>query len=195
MRNGNWIIAGFDVGNGEPASVAISNGDDFSKWEHVVIPRDPSLKTMWGESTVIVDSNQVLNIARYGGEALALASRSSDGGRTWSPMRPANLPMATSKPYAGTLSTRQRYLVCTTTADNKGQRSPLTIAVSRPGQSLFSKVFRIRNAEHSAGESHPSRAALLSVCLRVQGPPLRRLSQTAPDGAATRTTITARSWL
>ncbi len=155
MSNGNWIIAGFDVGNGEPASVAISKGDDLTKWEHVVIPRDPALKTMWGESTVIVDGNQVLNIARYGGEALALVSRSSDGGRTWSSMRPANLPMATSKPYAGTLSTRQRYLVCTTTADTKGQRAPLTIAVTRPGHALFSKVFRIRNAEHSAGESHP----------------------------------------
>ena len=155
MSNGNWILAGFDVGNGEPAAVAISKGDDFSKWEHVVIPRDASLKTTWGESTVIVEGNEVLNIARCGGEALALVSRSSHGGRTWSPMRAANLPMATSKPYAGTLSTRQRYLVCTTTADTKGQRAPLTIAVTRPGQALFSRVFRIRNAEHSVGESHP----------------------------------------
>ena len=169
MSNGNWIIAGFDVGNGEPASVAISKGDDFTKWEHVVIPRDASLKTMWGESTVIVDGNQVLNIARYGSEALALVSRSGDGGRTWTPMRAANLPMATSKPYAGTLSTRQRYLVCTTTADSKGQRAPLTIAVSRPGQTLFSKVFRIRNAEHSSGESHPSARLSYPYAVEHQG--------------------------
>jgi hypothetical protein len=60
--------------------------------------------------------------------------------------------MATSKPYAGTLSTGQRYLVCTTTADTGGKRSPLTIAVSKPGESLFSQVFLIR---HSVSEKTP----------------------------------------
>ena len=46
--------------------------------------------------------------------------------------------------YAGILSTGQRYLVCTTTADTGGRRSPLTIAVSKPGESVFSNVFVIR---------------------------------------------------
>ncbi len=169
MRNGNWIMAGFDVGNGEPAAVAISHGDDFTRWDHIVIPRDPALKTMWGESTVIVQGNEVWNIARYGGEALALLSRSTDGGRTWTPMRPANLPMATAKPYAGTLSTRQRYLICTTTAGTKGQRAPLTIAVTRPGHSLFSKVFRIRNAEHTASESHPGARLAYPYAVEYKG--------------------------
>ena len=52
------------------------------------------------------------------------------------------------------LSTGQRYLVCTTAANNGGKRFPLTIAVSDPGSPLLSKVFVIRHAEHSgAGES------------------------------------------
>jgi hypothetical protein len=59
--------------------------------------------------------------------------------------------MATSKPYAGTLSTGQRYLVCTTTADSRGKRSPLTIAVSKPGESVFSKVFVIRHSIYPNG--------------------------------------------
>ena len=59
-------------------------------------------------------------------------------------MRPSKLPMTTSKPIAGILSSGQRYLVCTTTADSGKRRSPLTIAVSRPGESLFSKIFVIR---------------------------------------------------
>lgn len=147
MSDGNWIMAGFNVGNGEPASVAISHGDDFTKWDHVTIPRDPSVKTMWGESTVIVQGRSVLNIARYGAEALALISQSNDGGRSWSPMRASNLPMATSKPYAGVLSTGQQYLICTTSADSGKRRSPLTIAVSKPHAAAFSKVFRIRTAE------------------------------------------------
>jgi hypothetical protein len=71
---------------------------------------------------------------------------SEDNGRTWTPAAPSNLPMATSKPYAGILSTGQRYLVCTITADSGGRRSPLTIAVSRPGESAFSKVFVVRTS-------------------------------------------------
>ena len=82
---------------------------------------------------MIVDKARITNIARYGSKALALVSTSEDHGRTWTPAAASNLPMATSKPYAGTLSTGQRYLVCTTTADTGGKRSPLTIAVSKPG--------------------------------------------------------------
>jgi hypothetical protein len=68
------------------------------------------------------------------------------------------MPMATSKPYAGTLSNGQHYLVCTTTADTGGARTPLTIAVSKPNESLFSKVFLIRNSlsDHTPGVSAPN---------------------------------------
>jgi hypothetical protein len=59
--------------------------------------------------------------------------------------------MATSKPYAGTLSTGQRYLICTTTADTGGKRSPLTIAVSKSGESVFNKVFVIRRSVFPEG--------------------------------------------
>jgi hypothetical protein len=101
---------------------------------------------VWGESTVIVEGKRVLNISRYGRKARALLSVSEDYGRTWTASTVSNLPMATSKPYAGTLSTGQRFLVCTTTADTGKSRSPLTIAVSRPGESVFSKVFLIRRS-------------------------------------------------
>ncbi len=151
MADGNWIMAGFRIGGqygqpGNPPAVAISKGDDFTKWEMVFIPPAPGLGTIWGESTVIVEGKRILNIARYGKKAVALLSVSEDHGRTWTPTAPSNLPMATSKPYAGILSTGQRYLVCTTTADTGGSRSPLTIAVSKPGESVFSKVFLIRTS-------------------------------------------------
>jgi hypothetical protein len=86
---------------------------------------------------------------------------SQDYGKTWYPTEISNLPMATSKPAAGVLSTGQRYLVCTTARSNGKKRNPLTIAVSRPGESLFSKVFVIRHAEFpdGPGESNP-RASL-----------------------------------
>jgi hypothetical protein len=60
--------------------------------------------------------------------------------------------MATSKPYAGTLSTGQRFLACTTTADTGDGRSPLTIAVSKPGQTVFSKMYVVR---HSVSDNTP----------------------------------------
>jgi len=59
--------------------------------------------------------------------------------------------MATQKPYAGTLSTGQRYLIGTITADTDGRRSPLTIAVSKPGESLFSTVFVVRRSVFPEG--------------------------------------------
>jgi hypothetical protein len=46
-------------------------------------------------------------------------------------------------------------LICTTAKNNGGKRSPLTIAVSRPGQNDFTRVFVIRRSLHpdQSGES------------------------------------------
>jgi len=160
MDDGNWILAGVIVGKGNPAAIAISEGDNLTKWSLVAIPKGPGVGNMWGESSVIVDGRRILNIARYGAKPLALAGASHDYGRTWTPSAESNLPMATSKPASGVLSTGQRYLVCSTTADGGGRRYPLTIAVSRPSESVFSKVFVVRHAEFPAGpgESHPKAA-------------------------------------
>jgi hypothetical protein len=165
MDDGNWIMAGIAAGVYEekgthPAAVAISHGDDFTKWDLVPIPPPPGL-TMWGESTVIVEGPRVTNISRYGGEARALVATSENYGRTWSAMRPGNLPMATSKPYAGVLSTGRRYLVCSSSADGGKRRAPLTIALSKPGETVFSKLLVIRHAmfPDGPGESH-ERASL-----------------------------------
>jgi hypothetical protein len=163
MADGNWIMAGlhlapFAKGNNLP-TVAVSRGDDFTTWDPVVIPAAPGAgSNLWGESTVITEGSRVTNISRYGKKALALLSYSEDYGRNWTPTAQSNLPMATSKPYAGTLSTGQRFLVCTTTADTGGRRSPLTIAVSRPGEALFSKAFVIRTSvfDQTPGVSAPN---------------------------------------
>lgn len=160
MQNGNWIMAGISGGpyaNNRvfPAAVAISNGDDFTKWNYIEIPSGDGVTRMWGESAIWLDEKRVFNVARYCGEAFALAAISEDYGRTWSPSRISNLPMATSKLAAGTLSTGQRYLICTTAKNNGGRRSPLTIAVTAPGENVFRKVFVIRRSQHSGqpGES------------------------------------------
>jgi len=132
--------------------VAISHGDDFTKWDLVIIPPADGLGGMWGESAVIVDGRRVTNIARYGRKSLALVAQSDDFGRTWTTSRPSNLPMTPKKPCAGTLSTGQRFLI------SSNPMTSLTIALSRPGEETFSRLFVIRHAvfPEGPGESHKS---------------------------------------
>ena len=124
--------------------------------------------TMWGESSIIVDGTNVTNIARFGAKAQALIAVSKDYGRTWIASAPSNLPMATSKPAAGMLSTGQRYLVCTTTADSGGRRTPLTIAVSKPAGSVFSQVFTIRPSVFPQGPGDVADNAPLSYPYAIE---------------------------
>jgi hypothetical protein len=170
MKNGNWIMAGLRVGSGNPAAVAISDGNDLLKWRVITIPASiPG--NMWGESTVIVQGSQILNIARYGDQARALVATSGDFGESWSTSTVSNLPMVTSKPYAGTLSTGQNYLIATTTADSGKRRSPLTLALTEPGKFTFSRVYEIRSAlfDEGPGESHASAALAYPYAIESNG--------------------------
>lgn len=164
MENGEWIMAGAYFGKkGTVPAVAICKEDNFLHWEVKTISTPVNV---WGECTVIPDGANVLLISRSSNgtprfkgysHPLAWVSLSKDYGHTWSELQPANLPMAASKPYAGILSTGQRYLIGTTTADSKNARRPLTIAVSKPGENTFSKIYCIRKAVHKKGkvESDP----------------------------------------
>ena len=125
----------------------------------------------WQRKGTVVEGKRVTNMARWGAEARALVAVSEDYGRKWTPSRASNLPMATSKPCAGMLSTGQRFLICSTSADGAKRRSPLTIAVSEPGETRFSKVFVIRHAEFPVGpgESHRNAALSYPCALEHQG--------------------------
>ena len=168
MNDGHWIMPGFIVGDGNPAAVAISEGDNLLKWTLSVIPRSAVKHRMWGESSVVVHGSHVLNIARFGHRALALVAESRDYGQTWTASKISNLPMATSKPCAGVLSTGQSYLICTTTADSKHRRSPLTIAIGEAGGGTFSQVYTIRHAKLDDGPGESSPNAQLSYPYAVE---------------------------
>jgi hypothetical protein len=78
MDDGNWIMPGFIAGQGNPAAVAISSGDDLKKWKTVIIPRGAGVRNMWGESSVLVDGSQVTNhcaIRREGTGARSIEQR------------------------------------------------------------------------------------------------------------------------
>lgn len=172
MADGNWIMAGMDIPDGHKwawPAVAISKGDDFTTWDRVLLPVDKNLRDIWGESTVIVDEEEIMVIVRAGyRHDRALVSRSTDLGRTWSDVQWTNLPMPCTKAYAGILSTGQRYLIGTTVRDHGGQRHPLTIAVSKPGEKVFSNVFRIRDAVSPKGPGESAENARLSYPYAVE---------------------------
>ena len=139
MPNGNWIMGCAD--RDLHSAVAISDGDDLTRWDTV--------KPMSGgsETSVIVGKNNILAIIRN--QPVALVSVSQDWGRTWSAARRSNYPMVASQPFAGTLSTGQRYLIANTPDPTpkgegcRGGRSLLTIAVSRPGGTKLCRIWKL----------------------------------------------------
>lgn len=178
MKNDEWIMAGAFFGrNGTTPAVAICKAGDFMHWE---IKKVPTSVSVWGECSVIVDGANVLLISRSGvntpkfkgySHPLAWVSLSSDYGQTWSELQPSNLPMAASKPYAGILSNGQRYLIATTSADAGNARHPLTIAVSKPGENTFNRIYCIRRAVHKKGkvESNPKASLAYPYAIEYKG--------------------------
>ncbi len=154
MNNGNWFVSGCD--ENWRASVAISHGDDLTKWDTVKIPVDDRIYT---EANFWIDGREIILVMRNHSPIdpafnCAAVSVSNDYGRSWSQPVESNLPMTTSKPYCGTLSTNQRYLICNTVRDHNGRRWPLTIAVGRPDEKTLCRMWRIRDAIRSeAGDT------------------------------------------
>lgn len=147
MDDGNWIMGGA-VPHRAPrcdAAVAISQGDDLTKWMVVTIPFQ---KVTWGETTVLVDGPQVRAFIRPSADDLPLITAvSRDFGRTWSTQTNSNLPVSASKPYAGKLSSGLCYLIVNIPVPGLGARDTLAIVLSRPGSAVFTDLRVIRQGK------------------------------------------------
>ena len=148
MSDGNWIMGGQDSNSN--TVVAVSDGDDLLRWQTIHIPTPEDRTLRFGETTVIVDPDEVVAIIRYKPglistipQSVALVSKSRDFGRTWSRAEGSDLPMGDSKAYAGILSTGQRFLVCNTATE--ARRSALVVLTGKPRARVFSGVWRIRH--------------------------------------------------
>ena len=142
MRDGNWIIGGEK--HWYEAAVAISHGDDFTRWDVVQIPRPDEIALLFPETTLFERGDTLVAICRPKNAKTAPAAESKDCGRTWTPLRLSNFPLAASKPLCGRLSTGQQYLI----TDNLEQgRALLSIAVTAPGGDLFCRIWKIRHQQ------------------------------------------------
>lgn len=144
LDNGDFITGGQDK-DGLPV-VAVSHGDDLTKWDSILIPYPPALAPSFAETTVLADGSHVIAVIRGGG-GVAWVSTSDDFGRTWTRAQRSNLPMPRAKAYLGQLSTGQWYLL-----SNLKNRDTLVISVSKPGERTLSRMLRIRH-----GRSGPPR--------------------------------------
>jgi len=161
MENNNFIMAGrmAEQKGQKPVipAVAISQGDKLTeKWEIIPLTYNNKLPCEgildFPETTVIVTKNHIKAFVRNHSEC-PLLFISDDYGRTWSDPYPHNFPFASSKIYAGRLSTGQNYVLANLVSD--GYRDLLALAVSEPGKEQFSKIWKIREDKSAVLQSGP----------------------------------------
>ena len=138
MPNGNWIMGGLT--GAARAAVAVSDGDDFTKWRTISLPQVPG--GAFAETTVAVAEDRVLAVARSNRHVpdRALVYESVDQGENWTTERISNYPMTQAKPNLGILSNGRLYLL-----SNMGpNRNIPVIAYGDPGRLSLNRVFRLR---------------------------------------------------
>ncbi len=161
MENNNFIMAGrvASAPGQKPIipAVAISHGDNLTeKWDVIPLQYNGKLPPNefpdFPETTVIVDgSNIAAYVRNHSGYPILFLSE--DYGNTWSDPYVHNFPFASSKIYAGTLSTGQNYVLSNIVS--KGYRDLLTLSVTRPGEKQYSKIWKIRDGYSNKLESGP----------------------------------------
>jgi hypothetical protein len=136
LANGDWIIGGH-ADEVTRMAVAISAGDDFTKWKVVRIATPAG--SFYPETALLINGREVTAVSRNDKSVQrALVALSTDYGETFGAAVAGDFPMSDSQPFAGTLSTGQRYLIFNGFPDRYGagtrNRSDLLIAVSKPGE-------------------------------------------------------------
>ena len=150
---GGYIMGGrvADAPGTKPITpaVALSQADRVTEpWSVVRLLPDGCLpngtRMRFPETALIVEPSRITAFVRNdGGEPILFESH--DEGWTWSLPIEHNLPIGAAKIYAGKLSTGQRFLLYTSPTD--GYRELLVLAVSRAGERIFSRMWRIHDRD------------------------------------------------
>ena len=156
LPDGNHAMAGrmtFTHG-GKPLTpaVAISRGGDVTEpWDVApLLPAEASVEGVdlrYPEATVIAEPDLLTALVRNEAD-FAIVFLSRDNGRTWRGPFAQDMPLGAAKMYAGVLSTGSRYVIFNMPTD--GYRDLLVIAVSEPGERLFSRMWKLRDGPDEA---------------------------------------------
>lgn len=144
LDNGNWMLAGCSTM--WMGAVAISRGDDLTRWDVILPDTDGEVFTEAGAWT---DGNKVFLVlrngtARVGDQYHAAVAQSEDFGRTFAPCEVSNLPMCTTKPFCGRLSDGRPFLVFNQSIDGAPHdRSRLLLGVGEKGSFRIDRVYLI----------------------------------------------------
>lgn len=142
LENGNWLIAGCDTY--WFAAAAISNGDDLTHWE---VFKPDTHGEIFTEAAAWVNGNRVLMVMRNqsaltDGKYNAAVALSTDGGRTFGECELSNLPMATTKPFCGTLSDGRIYMVFNESIpEHPYNRDRMLLGIGSRGGFTLSKLY------------------------------------------------------
>jgi len=165
LKNGNWIMAGrVALVLGElplTPAVVISNGDDIkSPWRVVKLQEKKFKKDQHPETTVIADGNKLYAFTRVNSRNyIPKFYVSKDFGETWTQIENHDFRAVSSKLYAGTLSTGQKYVVFNyPMSDQINARGVLALSLSSANEKelTFSRVLKIRSSKMpgSPADSH-----------------------------------------
>ncbi len=156
MEDGNWILGGEN--HWDDSAVAVSDGENLTRWRMVKIPRGKSCRLRYPESAVLDwGGGHWIDFCRPTCAmdpenppfltGAAPVSESFDCGKTWSTLTYSNFPLCNSQPFAGKLSTGQNYLITNSLEEG---RALLTIALTKPGGRLFCRLYKIRHQQWPA---------------------------------------------
>ena len=140
LPDGNYIMSG-EIFWYEGA-VAISEGEDFTRWKIVQMPRPDGIKLLFAEPTLMEHDGKLTAIFRPQSNGPAPVSFSEDAGQSWTPLALSNFPIDNSKPWCGRLSSGQHYLLFNEVTE---RRTLLGIAVTRPGGAVFERIWKLRH--------------------------------------------------
>jgi hypothetical protein len=129
------------------AAVIISNGNNITDaWNVVPISKGDFLADC-PETSLIVEDKNILALTRQDKGLFPYIHQSGDYGKTWTAVENHTFPASPAKIYSGRLSTRQRYVIFNVAQTKSGDagRCCLTIAVSKPGETALSQIYKVRD--------------------------------------------------
>lgn len=154
MENGKLILAGRDTVKNQPAVMIFDEGKVDGKWRVVTMtpPDKPNLPQLCPESSLTLNGKGELTCYVRCGMMIAFwVYKSTDHGETWQVYR-HEIPVLKSKMNSGKLSDGRIYWIFNV---RKFGRNRLFLALSKPGEKVYSAFYTLRADDDPAINAKP----------------------------------------